>query len=210
MSQNVFFQIAAVSLLLLSWGARTGHAQEEGFYAPMRPAVQPMGELEKLAVDIGRRCILAYYPVAGEDPMRTLEVRVRPAGDVVHTYAKIQWSFTDVRGSRFHESEIFSTLVYTPQTRRMIDISYSDNHLEPHRAFNRRINLLSKFNEQFDRRDPLRMPAPEVGNRMDFLAPRRASWVWNYLSGDHAWHVFAADDQVAPRWAPVETPIPTP
>lgn len=210
MSFQLLFRVASVGLLILLGSVQSATAQEEGYFIPVRPEVQPLGELERLAVDIGRRCILAYYPVAGEDPMRTLEVRVRPAGDVINTYVKIQWSYTDARGSRFHESEIFSTLIYTPETRRMIDISYKDNHLQPHRAFNRRIDLLSKFNEEFDRRDPLRMPAPTVGNRMDFLAPRRAAWVWHYLSGDHAWHASAADDQIAPRWAPVETPVPRP
>ena len=220
MSVRYHFRILALCTLIAASLCGASAAQEY-VYVPQGgmplhgspwqgPMQQNLGELEYLAVDIARRSILAHYPQAGHDPMRTLEARVRPEGDAVHTFAKVQWSFTDARGTRYHEAEVFASLIYTPDARRMFDISYKDNYLVPHRAFNRKVDLLSKFNEEFDRRDPLRMPAPLVGRRMDFLAPRRAGWVWNILSGDHAWHANVADDQIHPAWIPSEPPVPTP
>ncbi len=184
-------------------------AQQPCHYPPMMP-VRDTGELEFLAVDIARRAVLAHYPQVGHDPMRTMEVRVRPEGDIIHTFAKVQWSYTDARGPRYHEAEVYASLVYTPDARRMYDISYKDNYLVPHRAFNRRIELVSKYNEAFERRDPLRRPAPLIGRRLSFLAPRRSRWVWHLLGGDHGWHVFSADDEIAPAYYPVEPPVPTP
>lgn len=165
-------------------------------------------ELECLAVDIARRSVLAHYPKAAARPIRTLQVRSRPQGDVVHLYARLQWSCGLPGFVRSYESEVFASLIHTPDIRRIYDISYRDNRLKPWRVFNRRIDLISRLNKEFERRDPLRMATPLVGNRQDMLVPRSRPWIYHPLQGDHGWHAGAADDYIAPRWAPLEAPIP--
>ena len=126
-------------------------------------------ELELLALDIARRAVLAHYPHAGRNPMRTLQVKVRPEGDVVHTYARLAWAPDHRHPEKHFESEVFASVIYTTDIRRIFDISYKDNRLKPFRLFNRRVDLVSKLNEDLERRDPLRMATPLVGNRQDLL-----------------------------------------
>lgn len=165
-------------------------------------------EHELLALDIARRSVLAHYPKAGKNPIRTLQVRVRPDGDVVHTYARVAWTDAAIGSGKSYESEVFASIVYTPDLRRLYDISYKDNRLKPWRMFNRRIDLLSKINEDLERRDPLRMATPLIGNRQDLLVPRKQEWIRHPLGGDHAWHASSADDYIDPRWQHLEMPVP--
>ena len=162
------------------------------------------GELEAIAVDIARRSVLAHYPTAGRHPIRTLEIRTRPEGDVVHTFARLQFAVSYFSGKKFHESEVYATLIYTSEIRRVIDLGYKDNCLTAHRLFNRRVDLISKINEDYERRDPLQMPAPLVCRRLDLLPPRNAPWYWSLIGGDHAWHANAADSHIRHRWVPNE------
>jgi hypothetical protein len=165
-------------------------------------------ELEHLAVDIARRSVLAHYPHASRNPIRTMQVQVRPEGDVVHTYARLAWSKDHGEPDKFYESEVFASLVYTRGIRRIYDISYKDNRLIPWRICNRRIDLVSKLNEDYERRDPLRMPAALVGHRLDVLAPRSYWWRYHPLQGDHAWHAISADAHIKRSWRPYEPPAP--
>ena len=173
--------------------------------APLGPfceqPVSGIGELEQLAVDIARRALLAHKPHAAKEPFHTVEVQVRPEGDVVHTYARLM-VMEDDEDDRPFECEVFASLVYTRGCRRMFDISYRDNDCVPDRYHQRTAELLSAFNTEFERRDPLQMATPMVGPRMDVLAPRSRGWIWNLFQGDRVWHVFNADDRVRDGWIP--------
>ena len=177
-------------------------------------AASHLGELEALAIDVARRTVLAYHPHAANLPMYTLEVRVRPEGDLVHTYARlhVRKSHKPVRKHRklaklFHsperltEAEVFATFIYTPGYRRLVDVSYEHDRLIPFRLYNRTADIVTMYNREFENRDDLRMRVPLVGQRTDMLAPRSHKWMWNPLQGDHGWHAFMADDYVAPGWS---------
>ena len=174
---------------------------------PQRVAAPP-SEAELLAVDIARRALLARYPAVARQPVRTLEVRVRPEGDVLHTYARLHWTLDKKEPFQFHECEVFASLVYTPDLRRIYDISFKDNRLHPWRVFSRQVDLVSVINEELERRDTLRMASPLVGNRQSVLVPRSRRWLHHPLRGDHAWHAGAADDHVSPRWWRAESAVP--
>lgn len=167
-----------------------------------------MGELDDLAVDIARRVLLAQTPHAGKNPIFTEEVRVRPEGDAIHTYARLRYATSTRSPRKMFTAEVFASMIYTPEVRRVYDISYKDNRLFPRRLFNRKIDLLSKINEEFERRDEMIMPMPLIGNRMDLLLPRGEAWQKHNLSDDHAWHVYSADDHIGRRWADAEAEKP--
>ena len=205
---------APTSSALISRSQLSPKVEHSAPYYP--PNVNPQNECfddgptehELLALDIARRSVLAHYPKAGRNPIRTLQVKTRPEGDVIHTYARVAWSECEQAPRKSYESEVFATMIYTPDIRRLYDISYKDNRLKPWRMFNRRIDLLSKINEELERRDPLRMATPLVGNRHDLLVPRSREWIRHELRGDHAWHASSADDYISPSWLHLETPVP--
>ncbi len=164
-----------------------------------------MGELEFLAVDIARRSVLAQHPRAANAPIRTVEFLVRPAGDEVHTYAKLLWTPKERESIfKWYTSEVYATLIYTREMRRVYEISYRDNFWVPFRNFTH-IDLVSKINEEFDRRDGVRAPHPQMlpGPRLDCLAPRARTWRFNPFGGDRPWHVSIADDRVRPALTPL-------
>jgi hypothetical protein len=146
--------------------------------------------------------VLAYYPHAAEYPIRTLEVRIRPEGDVVHTYARMNLNQHHYDHYSI-KAEVFASLIYTPQYRRVIDLSFRDNGL-PHRDCNRTAEIVTQYNNEFERRDPLEMRHRAVGPQMDELAPRSRHWIWCALQGDHGWHAFQADDYIEPGVTPSE------
>ncbi len=205
----ILFTNIAIAVSVVCFVNENLSAQEIACPIPCQVEEQALGELEFLAVDIARRSVLAHYPKAGRHPIRTLEVKVRPEGDIIHTYAKLEWSKTICRKTFMYNAEVSSSIVYTPENRRVFDLTYKDNTLIPGRIWNRRIDLVSKINDEFDRLDPLRSPAPLIGNRMDILAPRQRSWVDHSLRDDHAWHVYAADEYLAPEWLHLQSSAPT-
>lgn len=159
----------------------------------------PADELELLAVDIARRTLLAYYPSASRAPIRTTEVWVRPKGDIIYTYARLIWSL-DRRERRSYSCEVFSSIIYMPERRRMYELSYQDNYKHPHRNHELTADVASKYNEYFKSRDPLMLPHPLIGSRLDLLEPRSRAWRWNPFSGDRGWHVWLADSRPKRRW----------
>ena len=157
-----------------------------------RDTYQDDGEITGLAVDIARRVVLAYYPKASRHVIQTEDVNFRRQGDQIHTYARVIWS---VNKKYTYASDVFASIVYTPNLRRVYEVRYKDNFHIPMRNFNETSPVITAINNDFKNRDPLMMPTEKLGSRTDLLVPRSWKWRWNPFSGDRDWHVGIAKDR---------------
>lgn len=171
-------------------------------------SVSGIGQLEQLAVDIARRTLLAHKPHLAKDPIYTVTSEVRIEGDIIHTYARLRIPDDDDDDDDDDdmelpfEAEVFSSLVYTRGFRRMMDLSYRDNCATPTRICRRTADVVSAYNTEFERRDPLQMSMPPLGDHVKTLVPRKRRWIWNPFQGDHGWHIFNADGRGRDGWIP--------
>jgi len=202
------------STLLASPAPHTGQPHPAPYVLPAHrtpcgPRCTPQLNLkvaEKLAVDIARRTLLVHNACAANYPIRTAESSVRPQGDVVHLYARLIWQ-GGLLGWSTYESEVFATVVYTPNLRRVYELSYRDNCSVPLKNYDSTSKVITQYNTEFAGRDKFMMPHRDVGPDPDVLLPRSRTWRWNLLSGDRAWHAFNADDRTDSKWSGTTAPI---
>ncbi|MCG8652651.1 MAG: hypothetical protein MI861_22620, partial [Pirellulales bacterium] len=125
---------------------------------------------------------------------------VRPAGDEVHTYARLQWTANQKKSdTQWYTSVVSAKIIYTPGLRRVHEISYEDNYWVPYRN-TIHVDLVSKINDQFDLRDGVLAPVQQMilDPGPDRLPPRTPAWRFNPFAGDRPWHVSIADDRIRP------------
>lgn len=183
---------AAVAAILVATDAATtpfASAQSREYFSP---AEDSSVDVSDLGVDIARRTILSHYPQAGKWGIETESLKIRRQGDVLHLYVCATFTAKTVFQKKQITSNVFATLIANGETNRIIDMSYDDDYHYQNRVFNRTAEVVSYFNREFERRDPLKISIKPLSKDQQFLGPRERVWMNHPLRDDRQFHISRA------------------